>query len=127
MRTTFVLAALAAAQAAQAHDAPGLHPAHLHGWDLLGLVAAVAVGVLSTAGHGCVVLAYRHAHASMVAPFAYVQLIWAGALGFAVNPVLAGSAVPAPRLTRRLLVAFEFTAPDEQTLAESIMRQRVAA
>lgn len=48
------------------------------------LLLAIAMGVLSTAGHGLVVLAYRHASASMVAPFSYVQLIWAGALGFAV-------------------------------------------
>jgi drug/metabolite transporter (DMT)-like permease len=47
------------------------------------LALALAMGVLSTAGHGLVVLAYRDASASMVAPFSYVQLIWAGALGFA--------------------------------------------
>ena len=51
------------------------------GWEL-GL--AVVMGVTSTAGHGLVVLAYRHASASMVAPYSYVQLIWAGTLGFMV-------------------------------------------
>jgi drug/metabolite transporter (DMT)-like permease len=51
-------------------------------WLELGM--ALAIGVLSTAGHGLVVVAYRHATASMVAPFSYVQLIWAGALGFVV-------------------------------------------
>jgi drug/metabolite transporter (DMT)-like permease len=51
-------------------------------WTEVGL--AVAMGVLSTAGHGLVVLAYRNASASVVAPYAYVQLLWAGVLGFAV-------------------------------------------
>jgi drug/metabolite transporter (DMT)-like permease len=45
---------------------------------------ALVMGLLSTAGHGLVVLGYRHASASVVAPFSYVQLIWAGALGFLV-------------------------------------------
>lgn len=48
------------------------------------LALAFAMGALSTAGHGLVVLAYREASASVVAPFSYVQLIWAGALGYAV-------------------------------------------
>jgi drug/metabolite transporter (DMT)-like permease len=51
-------------------------------WPELGL--ALAMGSLSTAGHGMVVVAYRHASASMVAPFSYVQLIWSGALGFII-------------------------------------------
>lgn len=51
-------------------------------WSDLGL--GVCIGILSTAGHWLVVLAYRHAAASRVAPFSYVQLIWAGALGFVV-------------------------------------------
>jgi drug/metabolite transporter (DMT)-like permease len=29
-----------------------------------------------------VVLAYRHANASLVAPYGYVQLLWVGALGY---------------------------------------------
>ena len=44
----------------------------------------VGIGLLSTAGHWLVVLAYRHAAASTIAPFSYVQLIWAGVLGFLV-------------------------------------------
>jgi drug/metabolite transporter (DMT)-like permease len=51
-------------------------------WTEAGL--ALVMGLLSTAGHGLVVLGYRHASASVVAPFSYVQLIWAGALGFLV-------------------------------------------
>ena len=51
-------------------------------WTEVGL--ALVMGLLSTAGHGLVVLGYRHASASVLAPFSYVQLIWAGALGFMV-------------------------------------------
>jgi drug/metabolite transporter (DMT)-like permease len=51
-------------------------------WAEVGL--ALIMGLLSTAGHGLVVLGYRHASASVLAPFSYVQLIWAGALGFLV-------------------------------------------
>jgi len=46
------------------------------------LALAISMGAMSTAGHGLVVLAYRHASASLIAPFSYVQLIWSGALGF---------------------------------------------
>ena len=51
-------------------------------WGELGL--GLCIGLLSTAGHWLVVLAYRHAPASTVAPFSYVQLIWAGILGLLV-------------------------------------------
>jgi drug/metabolite transporter (DMT)-like permease len=50
------------------------------GWHEIGL--GLCVGVLSTIGHWLVVLAYRHASASTIAPFSYVQLLWAGALGY---------------------------------------------
>jgi drug/metabolite transporter (DMT)-like permease len=43
---------------------------------------ALAMGLASTAGHSLVVMAYRHADASVLAPFTYVQVIWAVALGF---------------------------------------------
>jgi drug/metabolite transporter (DMT)-like permease len=45
---------------------------------------AVVVGVLSTGGHWLVVLAYRLAPASVLAPFAYVQLIFSTLLGLLV-------------------------------------------
>jgi drug/metabolite transporter (DMT)-like permease len=48
------------------------------------LAVALAMGATSTVGHGLVVLAYRHASASMVAPYSYAQLIWTGTLGFMV-------------------------------------------
>jgi drug/metabolite transporter (DMT)-like permease len=50
------------------------------GWQEIGL--GLCVGVLSTIGHWLVILAYRHASASTIAPYSYIQLIWAGALGY---------------------------------------------
>jgi len=46
------------------------------------IALGVALGAFSTAGHWLVVLAYRHANASLVAPYGYVQLLWVGALGY---------------------------------------------
>jgi drug/metabolite transporter (DMT)-like permease len=42
----------------------------------------LCMGVLFAIGHGFIVLAYRHGNASLIAPFSYVQLIWAGTLGY---------------------------------------------
>lgn len=42
----------------------------------------LAMGILSTLGHWLVILAYRHADASIIAPFSYIQLLWAGILGY---------------------------------------------
>ena len=50
----------------------------------LGLVSSVVVGVASTAGQWIVVLAYRYADASVLAPFSYAQLVWVSILGFLV-------------------------------------------
>jgi len=43
---------------------------------------ALLIGIFSTAGHWIVVLAYRHADASVLAPFTYSQLLWVSILGF---------------------------------------------
>lgn len=43
---------------------------------------ALAMGLVSSAGHGFVVFALRDASASLVAPYAYGQIVWAGALAF---------------------------------------------
>lgn len=48
------------------------------------VLIGIAIGVSSTAGHWIVVLAYRHADASVLAPFTYSQLVWVSVLGFAV-------------------------------------------
>jgi drug/metabolite transporter (DMT)-like permease len=51
-------------------------------WGEIGL--GLCVGILSTAGHWLVILAYRHTAASIIAPYSYIQLIWTGALAFIV-------------------------------------------
>jgi drug/metabolite transporter (DMT)-like permease len=44
----------------------------------------VFIGVASTAGQWIVVLAFRYAGASVLAPFSYTQLLWVSILGFFV-------------------------------------------
>jgi drug/metabolite transporter (DMT)-like permease len=48
------------------------------------LFFGVCIGIASTAGQWIVVLAFRYADASMLAPFSYCQLLWATILGFFV-------------------------------------------
>jgi drug/metabolite transporter (DMT)-like permease len=45
---------------------------------------AVFIGIASTAGQWIVVLAFRYADASVLAPFSYTQLLWVSILGFVV-------------------------------------------
>lgn len=40
------------------------------------------IGVVSTAGHWLVIVAFRYAAASLLAPFSYIQLFWAALFGF---------------------------------------------
>jgi drug/metabolite transporter (DMT)-like permease len=42
---------------------------------------AIAIGIASTAGHWIVVVAYRYADASVLAPLTYSQLVWVTVLG----------------------------------------------
>ncbi len=44
----------------------------------------ILIGVASTAGQWIVVLAYRYADASVLAPFSYTQLLWVSVLGFVI-------------------------------------------
>jgi drug/metabolite transporter (DMT)-like permease len=44
----------------------------------------VGAGILFTIGQWFVVMAYRQGNASAIAPFSYIQLIWAGALGYLI-------------------------------------------
>jgi drug/metabolite transporter (DMT)-like permease len=44
----------------------------------------ILVGVASTAGQWIVVLAFRYADASVLAPFSYIQLVWVSILGFLI-------------------------------------------
>ena len=46
------------------------------------VLIGVAIGLSSTAGHWIVVLAFRYADASVLAPFSYSQLVWVTLLGF---------------------------------------------
>ena len=50
------------------------------GWH--GILFGVLIGVASTAGQWIVVLAFRYADASVLAPFSYTQLVWVSFLGF---------------------------------------------
>jgi drug/metabolite transporter (DMT)-like permease len=46
------------------------------------VLLGIFIGVASTAGQWIVVLAFRYADASVLAPFSYVQLLWVSILGF---------------------------------------------
>jgi len=48
------------------------------------IMFGVLIGVASTAGQWIVVLAFRYADASVLAPFSYSQLLWVSILGFLV-------------------------------------------
>ena len=48
------------------------------------ILFGVIVGIASTAGQWVVVLAFRYADASVLAPFSYTQLLWVSFLGFVV-------------------------------------------
>ena len=46
------------------------------------ILFGIFIGVASTAGQWIVVLAFRYADASVLAPFSYTQLLWVSILGF---------------------------------------------
>jgi drug/metabolite transporter (DMT)-like permease len=48
------------------------------------IMFGVFIGLASTAGQWIVVLAFRYADASVLAPFSYIQLLWVSLLGFLV-------------------------------------------
>ena len=48
------------------------------------IIFGILIGVASTAGQWIVVLAFRYADASVLAPFSYTQLVWVATLGFLV-------------------------------------------
>lgn len=52
-----------------------------NGWQLC---LSLVLGVLASAGQYLVILAHRHAAASLLAPFFYAQLLWVTGLGFLV-------------------------------------------
>ncbi len=48
------------------------------------ILYGILIGVASTAGQWIVVLAFRYADASVLAPFSYSQLVWVSILGFLI-------------------------------------------
>jgi drug/metabolite transporter (DMT)-like permease len=48
------------------------------------ILFGIVIGVASTAGQWIVVLAFRYADASVLAPFSYTQLLWVSMLGFLI-------------------------------------------
>jgi drug/metabolite transporter (DMT)-like permease len=48
------------------------------------ILFGVVIGIASTAGQWIVVLAFRYADASVLAPFSYTQLLWVSILGFLI-------------------------------------------
>ncbi|UFZ08312.1 DMT family transporter [Bradyrhizobium ontarionense] len=48
------------------------------------ILFGLLIGIASTAGQWIVVLAFRYADASVLAPFSYTQLLWVSILGFLV-------------------------------------------
>jgi drug/metabolite transporter (DMT)-like permease len=48
------------------------------------ILFGICIGVASTAGQWIVVLAFRYADASVLAPFSYLQLLWVSLLGFII-------------------------------------------
>ena len=51
-------------------------------WD--DILFGIFIGIASTAGQWIVVLAFRYADASVLAPFSYTQLLWVTVLGFVI-------------------------------------------
>ena len=52
---------------------------------------AVLTGVFSTVGHWLLIRAYRLGSASILAPYSYVQLLFASLFGFAAFGVIPGA------------------------------------
>jgi drug/metabolite transporter (DMT)-like permease len=50
------------------------------------VVLCLLVGLVSTTGHWFMILAFRHADASVLAPFTYSQLFWASLLASSCSP-----------------------------------------
>jgi drug/metabolite transporter (DMT)-like permease len=48
------------------------------------ILFGIFIGIASTAGQWIVVLAFRYADASVLAPFSYLQLVWVSFLGFLI-------------------------------------------
>jgi drug/metabolite transporter (DMT)-like permease len=56
--------------------------------DLRQLLLCLALGIIASTGQYLMVLAYRYAGASLLAPFSYIQLLWATGLGWLIFDAL---------------------------------------
>jgi drug/metabolite transporter (DMT)-like permease len=52
------------------------------GWDVIAF--GTLIGCAATTGHWLIVVAFRYADASVLAPFTYMQLVWSTLLGIVV-------------------------------------------
>jgi drug/metabolite transporter (DMT)-like permease len=52
--------------------------------DWLVATALVVTGMMGAVGHWCLIFAHRHAPATVLAPFAYTQIVWMVASGYLV-------------------------------------------
>ncbi len=59
---------------------------------LTDIALGLGVGIASTSAHWVLIAAYRRADASLLAPFSYIQIIWASILGFLFFSALPGPA-----------------------------------
>jgi drug/metabolite transporter (DMT)-like permease len=66
-------------------------PFFWHPMGMKGIILGVCVGLGSAIGHALVVFAYERAEASTLAPFAYVQLVWAIMLGYLIFAAIPDS------------------------------------
>lgn len=85
---------------------------------LTDIALGLCVGIASTASHWVLIAAYRRADASLLAPFSYVQIVWASVLGF-----LFFSALPGPAtLTGGAIIAASglYTAHRERAAARRL-------
>ncbi|MEN0037919.1 MAG: DMT family transporter [Cellvibrio sp.] len=57
----------------------------------LELILLISMGVTGGLGHYLFTLAYRHAPASILAPLTYIQLLWAGLLGWIIFDTIPDS------------------------------------
>lgn len=79
----------------------------------------IAMGAVATIGQYWMVLAYRHAGAALLAPFSYVQLLWATIFGFFIFATLPD--------TMTLLGAAIITASGLYTVHRERLRARERA
>lgn len=88
------------------------------------LALCILVGLVSTTGHWFMILAFRHADASVLAPFTYSQLFWASLFGF----FLFGALPDAWTVVGSVIIACSglYIAHRERIRAREIMAARAA-